>query len=189
MAPLPVESLKRCNEVNLSVVNTWDQLTYQHQDRPQSIINAMRLYARYMDAARRGDVSAQTPNIPLDPTERSEQMKSMAYFMDALDARCFDLSDPLLLPTPYINADLQQVHDEMGAWPPKAPPFHHHIAHGLQYGIDSNTEGISDHSHGICIAYNHFRELTNNEPGYDWLQGSGFHTACIRAGKTAVAID
>lgn len=188
MGPLPVESLKRSDAADLSAVSTWDQLIYQQPDRPESIINAMRLYARYMDAARNGDVSAQTPDITSDPKERSEQMKAMAFFMDALDARCFDVTDSLLLPTPYINADLQQVHDEMGAWPPEAPPFHHHIAHGLQHSIDSNTEGVDHHTHGICIAYNHFREVTSNEPGFGWLHGSGFHTACIRANETAVVI-
>tara|TARA_R110000868_G_scaffold411762_2_gene709263 strand:+ start:18375 stop:21578 length:3204 start_codon:yes stop_codon:yes gene_type:complete len=189
MGPLPIETLRRvASDVDLSSVTTRPQLNFQNTDNPNSLINAMRTYAKYMDAARNGMVSEQQPDIPSCPEERSKQVKSMCYFMDALHVGCSAVTPALLLTKPYINKDLDEVHQELSELPADRPGFHHHIAHGLQDGIDQNNQGIDTHTHAVVIAYSHSRELKPTEAGFDWLFGTGRHCASLRAAETAIVL-
>ncbi|WP_419849138.1 reductive dehalogenase [Candidatus Poriferisocius sp.] len=188
MGPLPLETLKRAEGVDVSQVQTRSQLTFDRNDRPESLVNAMRLYAKYMDAARNGPTSEQRVDIPSHPNERADQLKSMCYFMDALAVGCGVLSEALFLSSPYINADLESLHVELGQLPEDRPGFHHHIAHGLQHGIDENGESIADHGYYAVIVYGHSRELRDSETAFEWLFGAGWHCASIRASETAVVL-
>ncbi|NOX50508.1 MAG: NAD-binding oxidoreductase, partial [Gammaproteobacteria bacterium] len=182
MGPLPLEMLRRnAVDADLSSVNIRQQLEFQNTDNSDSLVNAMRTYAKYMDAARNGPVSEQRPEIPSCLEERAKQLKSLGYFMDALHVGCSNVFPKLFLPSPYINKDLAEL-------PADWPGFHHHNAHGLQEGIDQNTESIEHHSHALVLVYDHSREVQESESGFDWLFGSGRHRASLRAAETAVVV-
>jgi len=189
MGPLPLETLKRSNEsIDLSLVNTRPQLNYDMPENPNSLINAMRLYAAYTDAARNGHTSDQQPELPTSLSERANLVKSFGYFMDASQVGCCSLSSKLILSKPYTNKDLESIHTELGQLPADRPGFHHHIAHGLQHGIDQNNEAISEHTHTVVLIYSYSRELKSSESAFEWLHQSGRHCASIRAAETAVVL-
>jgi len=57
-------------------------LSFDHKQNPHSIINAMRDYQAMMDAMRSGLVNKGRCDIPSNLTERSNHLKSFAYFQD-----------------------------------------------------------------------------------------------------------
>ena len=72
MGPLPSETLKRSDDsIDLSSIKTLSQLSFKDEDNAESLVNGMRLYAKYMDAARNGPVSVSKPEIPASLTERA----------------------------------------------------------------------------------------------------------------------
>ena len=189
MGPLPSETLKRSDDsIDLSSIKTLSQLSFKDEDNAESLVNGMRLYAKYMDAARNGPVSVSKPEIPASLTERAHQAKSMCYFMDALEVGCSELAPEMFLPKPYINPDLTELHTDLGQLPEDRPGFHHHVAHGLQAGIDENNESVDHHSHAITIISDYAREVTPYESGYTWLYGTGSHRGSIRASEIAVVL-
>jgi reductive dehalogenase len=189
MGPLPYEKLKRTGSpVDLSTVTSRQPLEFRCEDNPASLVNAMQIYAAYMDASRNGPVSDQMPDIPACPQQRAEQVKSMGYFMDALQVSCCSISGELLLNESYINPHLSDVENELHALPPERPGFHHHIAHELDQSIESNAESIQHHTHTIVLIYDVPRELQLEESAYDWLADCGLHRGSIRASETAVVL-
>lgn len=189
MGPLPLETLKRVDTaVDLSAANTLQQLDYNNGHNPDSLINAMRIYARTLDAARNGETSEQKPEIPSSLEERANQVKSLGYFMDASHVACCVLTPELFLPQPYINKDLNEFHTELGELPADRPGFHHMIAHGLQDGITQNADSIKHHTHAVALIYDHSREVKSSEAAFDWLSGAGRHRASLRAAETAVVL-
>ncbi|MEP1230742.1 MAG: NAD-binding oxidoreductase, partial [Litorimonas sp.] len=189
MGSLPKETLKRARlPIDLSKVKAQPQLNFEDTANPDSLINGMRLYAKYMDAARNGPTSDQKPEIPDSLAERAHQAKSLCYFMDAFDVGCASLTPDLFLKAPYINSDLAGFHSELEDFPTDRPGFHQHIAHGLHNGIEDNNSPITHHTHTVAIIYDHARELTPDEAAYKWLYDTGRHRGSIRASETAIVL-
>jgi len=188
MGPLPIESLKLSDStVNASKIASLPQLTFKHEN-PNSLIHAIGTYATILDAARNGEVSDQKPEISSDLIERSDQLKSFGYFMDALHIGCCKMTPDILLPQPYINSSLAGFYEDMGKLPEDSPGFHHLIAQGLQDGISQNNNEIQNHTHTLVLIFDHSREIKETEAGFEWLSGAGRHRASIRASEAAVVL-
>jgi len=187
--PLPLETLKRTATIpDLSSVQPLAPLEYDASQQPASLINGMRIYASYLDAARNGHPSDQRPDIPADIEERAKAIKSLGYFSDAKHVACCAMTAELFLDNPLRNLDLEDVANELGLMPAEEPGFHHMIGHGLIDGIQQDAERVQHHSHAVVIIVDHNRDVREDESAYNWLKGAGRHRASIRAAEIAVII-
>jgi len=189
LGPLPLETLKRTASLpDLSLLQTHPQLKFDASDRPDSIINGMRTYAKYIDAARNGKHATRQLNVSSDLVDRARQMKSLGYFMDASHVSCCAITPALLLAAPYINPDLTAVQAELAGMREDKPGFQHLAVQELQDAITLNAVSMQHHTHVIVVIYSHYREVNDSDAAYDWLLGAGRHRACLRAAETATVM-
>jgi len=102
LGPYPLERLKRTDIMpSLKDVPTHLQISFNRPDAPKSIVNAMAEYQSMLDAIREGLVNKVKAGCPVDSTERANHLKSFGYFSDATMVACCDLSQDMMLDTPY----------------------------------------------------------------------------------------
>ena len=93
LGPYPLERLPRAADPASTPLGSDGQRRAEdRQPGPHSATHAYSLYLDLFDAERTGDVSPQAP-IPDDPAERSRNLKSGLYFLDADMAGCGVIPD------------------------------------------------------------------------------------------------
>ena len=103
----PSERLSRQDDMpDLDTVPEMARVRFDDPESELSIINAMRDYQAMLDALRSGLINKGKSEIPDDLMERSQHLKSFAYFQDvsiagitAIDAECH-------LKGPIVNHDI-----------------------------------------------------------------------------------
>jgi len=80
----PLQRLARSESADLSNSPHFTGLGYDHIDDPeQSILPAMREFQAMLDTIRSGNPNPARGDLPEDLAERSDHLKSFAYFNDA----------------------------------------------------------------------------------------------------------
>ena len=189
LGPHRLERLQRQDDVDLSAVPTFRQLSFAFDDRPDSIVNAMRDHQAMLDAIRDGLVNKAKAEVPDDLEERTNHLKSFGYFADASMVGTCRLPKESLLEHPYLNPDIARLAESLRTRQTKT------LASGidlimadLKESMEAPPTSIDGHTHAIVFLYEHPREPDPAEPGSAWITGASDHRSCLLAAETAVVI-
>ncbi len=184
-----LETLKRYADANLDAVSPFQQLSFAQDNRPRSIVNAMRDHQAMLDAIRDGLVNKVQAEAPTGLTERSNHLKSFGYFSDASMVGTCLLLDAALLDQPYLNPDIARLAEDLRTRQTKT------LASGidmimadLKESMEAPPSTIDGHTHAIVFLYEHPRAPKADEPGTDWIMDALPHRSCLLAAETAVVI-
>ena len=190
LGPYPLELLARSSEPpDLSAVPASEPLSFDHSQRPVSIVNAMRDYQAMIDAIRIGLVSPVVSEVPEDPAERAEHLKAFAYFADASMAAVCELPDAARLAEPHHNPDIEPLAQRLLHTQTKT------LAAGidvimadLKESIEAPPTDIASHSHALAVLYEYPRDPAPEEPGSEWILDAQAQRASLLASETAVVL-
>ncbi|MCB1407555.1 MAG: NAD-binding oxidoreductase, partial [Rhodobacteraceae bacterium] len=190
LGPFPLERLtRRDGAPDLSGVPAFQPLDFKRLETPHSLVNAMGEYQAMMDAIRDGMVNKARAEVPDDPMERANHLKSFGYFSDASMVGICRIPDAARLATPCRNPDIDRLAEDLRTRQTKT------LASGidmimadLKDSMNAPPSTIDGHSHAIVILYEHFRAPRPGEPGFDWIGAAQDHRACLRATETAVVL-
>ena len=185
LGPYPLERLRRSAAApDLSTLPTMQALRFDHPD-PASLVHAMARYQAMFDLVRDGAVNPQRGEVPADPTERAQHLKSAAHYFDASLAAICALPPAALLAEPIRNPMVAALGDELARSQPQS------FAAGMDMILADVLESartvhgpIAHHSHVLVIAVEYPRDPRPGEPGTDWLAGSQSHRAALLAALT-----
>ena len=164
-------------------------LAHRWPEDPTNIVNAMAEHQAMMDAIRDGLVNRALAEIPEDPVERSNHLKSFGYFSDAPMVGIGPLPESALLSTPRLNPEVARLAEALRTRQTKT------LASGidmimadLKDAMEAPPETIDGHRSALVFLYEHPRDPDPSEPGADYIRGAHEHRTCLRATETAVVI-
>ncbi len=190
LGPFPLERLARQAQMpDLSAAPPMQAVSFRRSDDPTSLINAMRRYQAMLDAIRDGLVKKERAVIPSQPGERSQHLKSFAYYHDTAQAGICALSDGMFLATPLDNPDIAPLAHELRTQQTKT------LASGidvvmaeLRESMQAPPTRVNHHTHALVLLYEYPRDPKAGERGCDWLHDTQAHRACVRASETAAIL-
>lgn len=189
MGPYPVERLVRQKQVDLTQVPSSASVSFDHPEAPESIVNAMREYQAMMDAIRDGLVNKVRSEIPSDPLERANHLKSFGYFNDASMIGICPLASDDLLPDPVTNPEIERLAKALKTRQTKT------LASGidvimadLKESMEAPPSSIEGHTHAIVFLYENPRAPRGNENGTEWISDALSQRAGVRANETACVL-
>ena len=189
LGPYPLERLSRRSSVDLGAVPAFEPLNFRKPEDQGSIINAMTEYQAMMDTVRDGIVNHTRSTIPEEAVERTNHLKSFAYFSDSGMVGAAKLPDVARLSAPYANPDIAALSDALRTRQTKT------LASGidvimadLKESMEAPPSSIEAHTYTLVILNEAPRPPRPNEPGTDWLAGANRHVACLRAAETATVL-
>ncbi len=184
-----LESLERADAVDLSRVTPFQTLSYAHDHRPHSIVNAMRDHAAMLDAIRDGLINKAVAETPTDLQERANHLKAFGYFADASMVGTCALPPDAVLAEPHLNPDIARLAEDLRTRQTKT------LASGidlimadLKESMEAPPTTIDGHTHAIVFLYEHPRAPEPEEPGSDWIIDAIDHRSSLLAAETAVVI-
>ena len=189
MGPYPVERLLRGDMPDISGTTPIGKLSFRRPEAPENIVNAMREYQAMLDAIRDGMVNKAVAEIPNDPKDRADHLKSFGYFSDASIVGICKLPETSLLKTPIANPDIEHLAEALRTRQTKT------LAAGidvimadLKESMEAPPTTINGHTHAVVFLYENPREINPGEPGTEWLKDALKHRAGLRANETATVI-
>ena len=187
--PYPCERLLRQPQPDLNDCPPFQPLSFDNSDQPHSIINAMREHQAMLDAIRDGLINKVQAECPSDPQERANHLKGFAYFADTTVAGCCELTERSLLSKPVLNPDIGQLaHDLKTRQTKTLASGIDMIMADLKDSMEAPPTTIDAHTHALVLLVENPRDLLDDEPGVDWLQGAYPHRAGLLAAETAVVL-
>ncbi|MEJ6387934.1 reductive dehalogenase [Gymnodinialimonas ulvae] len=184
-----LETCARIAVADLSQAPPFSPLSFAHDHRPASIVNAMRDHAAMLDAIRDGLINKAVAVTPDDANERANHLKAFGYFSDASLVGTCVLPDEALLDPPYLNPDIARLAEDLRTRQTKT------LASGidlimadLKESMEAPPTTIEGHTHAIVFLYAHPRAPKPDEPGTDWIADAMDHRSCLLAAETAVVI-
>ncbi len=190
LGPYPLERLARVHTAGgASALPPETPLSFDRQDDPNSIVNAMRDHQAMMDAIRVGRTNPNPATIPHDPTDRAHHLKAFGYFTDASMAGIGTIPDTARLDAPTVNADVSRlIHDLKTRQTKSLAAGMDIIMAELAEGADTDHGPIDTHTHTLVFLHEHHRDPRKDEPGTDWIQNAQAHRAAILGTESAVVI-
>ena len=189
MGPYPVERLLRGDMPDISGTTPIGKLSFRRPEAPENIVNAMCEYQAMLDAIRDGMVNKAVAEIPSDPKDRADHLKSFGYFSDASIVGICKLPETSLLKTPIANPDIEHLAEALRTRQTKT------LAAGidvimadLKESMEAPPTTINGHTHAVVFLYENPREINPGEPGTEWLKDALKHRAGLRANETATVI-
>ena len=189
LGPYPLESLRRGPMPDLDRVAQMPDMTFRRPQEPESIVNAMGEYQAMLDAIRDGLVNKTVSDIPDDPIQRAEHLKSFGYFNDASMVGICRMPEAAVLKTPRRNPDIDRLAEDLRTRQTKT------LASGidvimadLRDSMQAPPTTIGSHTHAIVFLYENPREPREDEPGTDWIKDASAHRGALRANETACVI-
>ncbi|EED32850.1 reductive dehalogenase [gamma proteobacterium NOR5-3] len=188
LGPYPSERLSRAVRAPNAEVPAAPALSMIPGAARDSIAEGMDEYLGLLDSIRDGVPVPSKAEVPEDLTERSEHLKSAAYFLDASVAGIAKLTPAMRLDTPYN-------HPRITDWLRKGPSDKVHLRLNVAAVYQSMeacqqriAQPIDDHSHALVIAFEYPRDPAPDEPGTEWISGLQAQRAHLRAGETATVL-
>lgn len=189
LGPFPLERLERGAMPDLTMVPVFEPLDFRRASTPESIVNAMGEYQAMMDAIRDGLMAKSRSEIPEDPKDRANHLKSFGYFSDAAMVGVGPLPTSAVLDTPYRNPDIDRLAQDLQTRQTKT------LASGidmimadLKDSMQAPPTTITGHTRAIVYLYDMPRDPRADEAGVEWLSDAQAHRACLRATETAVVL-
>ncbi|MEM9317396.1 MAG: 2Fe-2S iron-sulfur cluster-binding protein [Pseudomonadota bacterium] len=184
-----LERLARAESAPLAGLRPFPQLSYAHENRPHSVVNAMRDHQAMLDAIRDGLINKAMSETPSDLQERADHLKAFGYFADASMVGTCLLPAEAVLDAPYQNPDIARLAEDLKTRQTKT------LASGidmimadLKESMEAPPSTIDGHSHAIVFLYEHPRAPEPGEVGTAWIADAMAHRSCLLAAETAVVI-
>jgi reductive dehalogenase len=186
-----METLARLQSVPTDSMQGLPPLVPLHMapDDETSIVHAMDDYLSLLDAVRDGPVNPQCGEIPECPAQRSNNLKSFAYFLDASFAGVCEVTDAMLLSEPFAHPRIKEWHQkcDMAATRPTPPAVEMALSRiGMAQSAAQKT--INHHKHAIVFAIEYPRDPAADEAGTTWIHGLQKHRSALRGAEVAVAL-
>jgi reductive dehalogenase len=189
LGPYPMERLKRSSHA-IGDVPVMQANRFDRRDAPSSIVNAMREYQAMMDAMRSGLINKGKSEIPDDLIERSNHLKSFAYFQDASVVGITRLDDACRLKSPVVNPDINRLAHDLRTKQTKTFAAGMDVLMAeLREAVDAPAMGIEDHTHAIVFLYEYPRDPAGDEVGCEWIQDAQAERATLLGTETANVIS
>ncbi len=190
LGPFPLERLARRDTLpDLGALPPMQAVSFDRPEAPESIVNAMADYQSMLDAIRDGLVNKARAEIPDDPQERANHLKSFAYFNDAAMVGICELPVAARLENPIRNPGIDRLAEDLRTSQTKT------LASGidvimadLKESMEAPPSGIDGHTHAIVFLYDNPRDPAPGEPGCDWIADAMAQRACLRSAETAVVL-
>ncbi|TMM51273.1 4Fe-4S double cluster binding domain-containing protein [Sulfitobacter sabulilitoris] len=186
--PYPLERLRRCDGAPSERLCD-PVVSFDHGDRPQSIVNAMRPFQAMMDALRDGQANPVHADIPADPQNRSAHLKAFGYFNDASMVGVCGLPDSARRERARDNPDTRSlVHDLQRRQTSTLAAGVDVIMDNLRRGTAAPLAEFGGHSHAIVILVAYPRDPRVDEPGSPWIMDAQAQRAALRSSETATVL-
>ncbi|MEP2640753.1 4Fe-4S double cluster binding domain-containing protein [Roseobacter sp.] len=188
--PFPLGRLVRHEgPPDLSRVPPMQPVSFDRGDQPASLVNAMDEYQAMLDVICDGLINTVVSGCPDDRDERARHIKSFGYFQDAPMVGIGRLDASQMLAQPIRNPGIDRLAEELRTRQTQT----------LAVGIDAIMTDLRDsmtapprtidgHTHTVVFLYDHGRDPTPDEPGYEWIAGAHPQRAALRGTETAVII-
>lgn len=189
LGPYPLETLARTDgPVDFTGVHPCSQLEFS--DESLNISQPIGLFLGMLDVIRDGVKNNQESEIPSDPEERSNHLKSAGYYLDATQAGACEIPQQAFLDQAYRNPVIDDLVEMIETTQTKT----------LASGIDVVMADVRDsarkeptrvdhHTHAIVYLIEHPREPDPNEPGFEWIGGSVEERSAVKVAETAVVLS
>lgn len=189
MGPYPLERLERGPMPDMLALPLDRQLSFDRPEQPESIVNAMGEFQAMMDALRDGLVNGAQSEVPIDPIDRANHMKSFGYFNDVSMAGVGPVVAEAVLEIPRRNPEIDRLAHALKTRQTKT------LAAGidlimadLKESMEAPPSSIEGQHTALVFLVEHMRDPERGEPGSDWILDAQDHRACLRATETAVVI-
>ena len=185
----PLHRLRRMDDrPDLSGLAT-DNLSFRRPEHPESIVNAMAEHQAMLDTICDGFVNGAVSEIPDDPVERANHLKSFGYFNDASMVGIGMLSDECWLETPVRNPGIDDLAEMINTRQTKTLAAGiDQIMADLKDSINAPPREIGHHHTAIVLLWEYHRDPRPDEPGSTWIQDAQPHRACLLSSEAAVVI-
>ena len=190
LGPFPLERLRRVARApRRDDLAQMQGLSFRRADDPASIVNAMQTYQAMMDATREGLVKRQRAEIPVDPQDRANHLKSFGYYCDAAMVGACEIPPLAWLDAPIENPDVARLAQKIETMQPKTLAAGIDvIMAGLKESLRAAPRDCRHHSHALVFLYDFPRDPAPQEEGCDWIRDAQPQRACLRASETATTL-
>ncbi len=190
MGPYPTERLSRVDHSpDLSILPVMQPVSFHRPEAPESIVSAMGEYQTMMDVIRDGLINKTVSEIPADPRERANHIKSFGYFSDASMVGICTLPEAAILESPIANPDIARLAHDLKTRQTKT------LASGIDMimaDLKDNAEAppttIDGHTHAIVFLYENPRAPFPDEEGNEWIMDACAQRGGLRANETACVL-
>ena len=131
----------------------------------------MREHQAMLDAIRDGLINKAVAQVPDDPIERTQHLKSFGYFADAAVVGVCALPSQAILKHPHINPDIANLNHKLQTGQTKT------LAAGidmvmadLRDSIEADPTSIEHHTHALVLLYENPRDPKTDETGTGWIK-------------------
>ena len=164
-------------------------LSFHRPEDPESIVNAMAEHQAMLDTIRDGLVNGARSEIPDEPTERSNHLKSFGYFNDASMVGIAPLTEGLWLDAPRRNPAIDDLAEMINNRQTKTLAAGiDQIMADLKDSINAPPREIGHHHTAIVFLHEYQRDPRPDEPGAAWIQNAQAHRACLLSSEVAIVI-
>ncbi|HWL19921.1 MAG TPA: 2Fe-2S iron-sulfur cluster-binding protein [Bradyrhizobium sp.] len=186
LGQLPMERLGRGVEATLDPIRTDGLLrgAFDSVHLGRSISDFMCA----LDAVREGGLSEEKAEIPDDPVERSNHLKSAGYFLDATLTGISELRPAHFLETRHQHPGLTNLSFETSKEKLRLRFNPLAVIRQMEQAISLADRPIDSHKYAIVFINDYPRDPDPQEPGSDWIIDLQPWRAAMRAAETAVVI-
>jgi len=190
LGPYPLERLKRRDTLpDLTQVPPSVPLQFTKLETPHSLVNAMGEYQAMMDAIRDGMTNGQKAEVPSDPEERANHVKSFGYFSDASMMGICKMPKSAALDVPVRNPEIDRLAEDLRTRQTKT------LASGidvimadLKESMEAPATSTDGQDHVIVFVFEHNRAPRANEAGANWIMDANPYRSCLRATEAATGM-
>ena len=166
-----------------------DFLSFSRPEDPESIVNAMAEHQAMLDTIRDGLVNGAVSDIPDDPVERSNHLKSFGYFNDASMVGIGPVTDAMWLDAPVRNPAIDDLAEMVRTRQTKTLAAGiDQIMADLRDSVSAPPRQIGHHHSAIVFLCEYRRDPRPDEAGAAWIQDAQAHRGCLLSSETAVVI-
>ena len=185
----PLHRLHRTDAApDLTALST-PTLSFRRPEDPDSIVNAMAEHQAMLDTIRDGLVNGAVAEIPEDPSERSNHLKSFGYFNDASMVGVAPIGSECWLDAPLHNPEIDKLAEMVNTRQTKTLAAGiDQIMADLKDSINAPPRAIGHHHTAIVLLWEHHRDPRDDEPGGAWIQNAQAHRACLLSSEAAIVI-
>jgi len=164
-------------------------LSFRRPEDPESIVNAMAEHQAMLDTIRDGLVNGARADIPKNPEERSNHLKSFGYFNDASMVGIGPIAEGCWLDAPLRNPEIDDLAEVINTRQTKTLAAGiDQIMADLKDSINAPPREIGHHHTAIVMLWEHHRDPRPDEPGGAWIQNAQAHRGCLLSAEAAIVI-
>ncbi|MFK7966316.1 MAG: reductive dehalogenase domain-containing protein [Burkholderiaceae bacterium] len=185
-----MERLKRQSAMPLLDAMPVMQALSFEASSPTCLAPAMGRFISMFDVVRDGPVAALSAEIPDDPLERSQHLKSAGYYFDAAMVGACEIPATAHLATPIRNPQVPVLANELENGQIKT------FAAGMDMIFADVLESartqhgpVDQHTHALVFLVDYTRDPRENEPGAEWILNTQAQRAALLAAQCSVVLS